>query len=125
MPISDAGAQAGQDAEPERRPSLRRSFQSLESPAYRAWFLSQVFSASGTMTQAVAMSWYLLRLTGNSVDLGLMATFTFLPVMLLSPHAGVLVDRVDRRKLLIATQATLGVLAAALAVIVASGVARA
>ena len=107
------------------RPSLRRSFQSLESPAYRAWFFSQVFSASGTMTQSVAMSWFLLRLTGNSVDLGLMATFTFLPVMLLSPHAGALVDRVDRRKLLIVTQAALGVLAAALAVIIASGMARA
>ena len=77
------------------------------------------------MTQSVAMSWYLLRLTGNSVDLGLMATFTFLPVMLLSPHAGALTDRVDRRKLLIATQAGLGVLAAALAAIIASGAARA
>jgi len=84
-----------------------------------------VFSASGTMTQSVAMSWYLLRLTGNSVDLGLMATFTFLPVMLLSPHAGALTDRVDRRALLIGTQAALGVLAAALALIIASGVARA
>ena len=82
----------------------RRSFQSLESPAYRAWFFSQVFSASGTTTQVVAMSWFLLRLTGNSVDLGLMATFTFLPVLLLSPHAGALVDRMDRRKLLIVTQ---------------------
>jgi MFS family permease len=105
--------------------SLRRSFQSLESPAYRAWFFSQVFSASGTMTQAVALSWFLLRLTGNSVDLGLMATFTFLPVMLLGPHAGALVDRVDRRKLLIMTQLAFGLLAAAAAAIIAAGVARA
>src|SRR5215469_13341182 len=113
MPISDAGPQAGQDTEPERRrPSLRRSHQSLELPAYRAWFSSQVFSASGTMTQVVAMSWFLLRLTGNSVDLGLMATFTFLPVLLLSPYAGALVDRVDRRKLLIGTQIAFCLLAA-------------
>lgn len=104
---------------------LRRSFLSLESPAYRAWFLSQVFSASGTMTQVVAMSWFLLRLTGNSVDLGLMATFTFLPVLLLSPHAGALVDRVDRRRLLMVTQIAFGLLAAAAAAIIATGAARA
>lgn len=104
---------------------LRRSFQSLQSPAYRAWFFSQVFSASGTMTQVVAMSWFLLRVTGNSVDLGLMGTFTFLPVLLLSPHAGALVDRVDRRRLLIVTQITFGLLAAAAAAIIATGVAKA
>ncbi len=75
------------------------------------------------MTQVVAMSWFLLRRTGNSVDLGLMATFTFLPVMLLSPHAGALVDRVDRRRLLMVTQATFALLAAAAAAIIAAGVA--
>ena len=77
------------------------------------------------MTQVVAMSWFLLRLTGDSVDLGLMATFTFLPVLLLSPHAGALVDRVDRRKLLIVTQIAFGLLAAAAAAIIAAGVAEA
>jgi len=126
MAISKAGAQAANRAGPDRRrPSLRQSFESLQSPAYRAWFGSQVLSASGTMTQTVAISWYLLRLTGNSVDLGLMGTFTFLPVLLLSPYAGALVDRVDRRRLLIGTQAALGLIAAAAAAIIASGAARA
>jgi len=108
-----------------QRPSLRRSFTSLESPRFRGWFISQVLSASGTMTQTVATSWLLLRLTGSSVDLGLMSTCTFLPVLLLGPHAGALVDRVDRRKLLIATQFSLCVLSAAAAAIVASGVVQA
>jgi MFS family permease len=126
MAISDADAQAAEPAEPaQRRPSLRQSFQSLESPAYRAWFGSQVLSASGTMTQTVAMSWFLLRLTGNSVNLGLMGSCTFLPVLLLSPHSGALVDRVDRRRLLIGTQAALGLIAAAAAAVIASGAARA
>ena len=125
MTISNGGAQAGNPEPERRRSSLRRSFQSLESPAYRAWFGSQVLSASGTMTQTVALSWFLLRLTGNSIDLGLMGTFTFLPVMVLGPHAGALVDRVDRRKLLIVTQVTFAVLAAAAAAIIASGVATA
>ena len=126
MTISDADAQEAEPAgPPRRRPSLRQSFQSLESPAYRAWFASQVLSASGTMTQTVAMSWFLLRLTGNSVNLGLMGSCTFLPVLLLSPHAGALVDRVDRRRLLIGTQAALGLIAAAAAAVIASGAARA
>jgi MFS family permease len=125
MAIPDAGARAAERGEPVRRPGLRQSLRSLESPAYRAWFLSQVFSASGTMTQSVAMSWFLLRLTGSSIDLGLMGTFTFLPVMLLSPHAGALVDRVNRRRLLIGTQAALGVIAAAAAAAIGSGAARA
>jgi MFS family permease len=125
MAISDADAQAAEPAEAaRRRPSLRQSFQSLESPAYRAWFGSQVLSASGTMTQTVAMSWFLLRLTGNSVNLGLMGSCTFLPVLLLGPHSGALVDRVDRRRLLIGTQAALGLIAAAAAAVIASGAAK-
>lgn len=107
------------------RSRFGRSFESLESSPFRGWFLSQVFSASGTMTQTVATSWLLLRLTGSSVDLGLLSTCTFLPVLLLSPQAGALVDRVDRRKLLIATQASLCALSAAAAAIVASGVVQA
>jgi MFS family permease len=113
------GEQAGQ------RPSLRRSFTSLQSPLFRGWFISQVLSASGTMTQTVATSWLLLRLTGSSVDLGLMSTCTFIPVLLLSPQAGALVDRVDRRKLLIVTQISLCALSAATAALVASGVVQA
>lgn len=106
------------------RHSLRRSFESLETPAYRTWFFSQVLSASGTMTQGVATSWLLLRLTGNGVDLGLLTACTFGPFLVLGPHSGVLVDRVDRRKLLIVTQALLLLLAAAAAAIIAAGVVR-
>jgi MFS family permease len=126
MAISDADAPAGQHGEPERgRPSLRRSFKSLESPAYRSWFFSQVLSASGTMTQGVATSWLLLKLTGNGVDLGLLTACTYLPSLVLGPYAGALVDRVDRRKLLIVTQVLLLLLAAATAAIIGGGVVQA
>src|ERR1700761_3229734 len=126
MSISDSDAGAGQRAEPKRRrPSLRRSFQSLESPAYRSWFFSQVLSASGTMTQGVAASWLLLKLTGNGVDLGLLTACTFGPSLVLGPYAGALVDRLDRRKLLIVTQVLLLLIAAASAAIIGSGIATA
>jgi MFS family permease len=119
-----AGNEALEGAERER-PSLRRSFRSLETPAYRSWFYSQVLSASGTMTQGVAISWLLLRLTGNGVDLGLLTACTFLPSLLLGPYAGALVDRVDRRKLLIITQALLLLFAAATAAVIAAGAVQA
>jgi hypothetical protein len=91
MAISNNEERAGQaaaealDSADRARPSLRRSFRSLETPAYRSWFFSQVLSASGTMTQGVAISWLLLRLTGNGVDLGLLAACTFLPSLVPRP----------------------------------------
>lgn len=77
------------------------------------------------MTQAVATSWLMLRLTGNGVDLGLLTACMFLPSLVLGPYAGTLVDRVDRRKLLIATQALLLLFAAATAAIIGAGVVQA
>jgi MFS family permease len=88
---------------------------------FRWWFFSQVLSASGTMTQAVALSWLVLKLTGSGVDLGLITTFTFLPMLLAGPWAGAIVDRVDRRRLLIVTQSLFTALATLLAVLTAVG----
>ena len=107
-----------------RRPGLRQAFSSLESPQYRPWFFAQVFSASGTMTQGVALSWLVLRLTGSGVDLGLMTSCTFLPMLVLGPYSGTLVDRFDRRRLLILTQTLLLLLAALTATLIATGLIR-
>jgi Transmembrane secretion effector len=73
------------------------------------------------MTQGVALSWLVLRLTGNGVDLGLMTACTFLPMLVLGPYGGTLVDRFDRRRLLIVTQTLLLALATLLAVLIATG----
>ena len=109
-------------ADNARRPGLRQAFRSLESPEYRPWFFAQVFSASGTMTQGVALSWLVLRLTGSGVDLGLMTACTFGPLLFLGPYSGTLVDRFDRRRLLIVTQTLLLLLAGLTAVLIATGV---
>src|ERR1700689_4451157 len=111
-------------ADDSRRPGLRQAFRSLESPEYRPWFFAQVFSASGTMTQSVALSWLVLRLTDSGVDLGLMTACTFGPLLVFGPYSGTLVDRFDRRRLLIVTQTLLLLLAALTATLIATGVIR-
>ena len=98
------------------------SFRSLREPVFRQWFFSQILSASGTMTQGVALSWLVLQLTGSGVDLGLMTSCTFLPLFVLGPYAGALVDRIGPRRVLIATQTLLPALSGLLALLVWTGV---
>jgi MFS family permease len=96
----------------------------LAVPSFRWWFLSQITSSSGLMTQSVATSWLVLKMTGRGFDLALLSAATMLPVLCGSAWAGALVDRIDRRRLLIATQSSLTVLSGVLFVLIASGAAR-
>jgi MFS family permease len=88
------------------------------------WFFSQVLSASGTMTQGVALAWLMLRLTGSGVDLGLLTTCSFLPMLVAGPWSGNLIDRSNRRRLLIVTQSLFITLSTLLAVVIALGAVR-
>src|SRR5436309_3541004 len=101
---------------------LSHAVGALRIPAYRWWFLSQIMSASGSMTQAVAQSWLVLQLTGRAVDLGILAAVTWGPVLLGGAWAGAWVDRVDRRRLLLVTQSLFVVLGLVQAVLTATGV---
>lgn len=107
-----------------RPPSICQTFGSLSVRPFRMWFVSQILSASGTMTQAVALSWTVLRLTGSGVDLGLLTTCSFLPMLLTGPWSGNLVDRSNRRRLLIVTQSSFIVLSALLGFVIAFGAVR-
>jgi MFS family permease len=94
----------------------RRTFASLRKHRnYRLFFGGQVVSVTGTWMQNVATAWLVLELTGSPVAVGLLALFQFLPFTLLSLPAGVLLDRLDARRTVIATQALSLVFAAALA----------
>ena len=65
--------------------------------------------------QAVAQSWLVLQLTGSGVDLGITVGLQFGPVLVLGAWAGALADRVDKRRLLMATQTAAALFALVLA----------
>jgi MFS family permease len=79
-------------------------FRSLEHRNFRIFFLGQLVSLHGTWMQSVAQSWLVYRLTGSGLMLGLTGTATLLPTLLFGLFGGVLADRFNRKKLLIAVQ---------------------
>ena len=113
--------EAGMSARRVRMSVRLTAFSSLQERRFRAWFLTQVLSASGTMTQSVAASWLVYQLTGRAVDLGYLAAVTIAPTLLLGAWAGSLADRLDRRALLLATQSAFLVLGLVLAGLSLSG----
>jgi MFS family permease len=102
------------------------TFSSLKVRNYRLWFTGALVSNIGTWMQRTAQDWLVLtQLTDNSgIALGVVTGLQFLPVLFLSPWAGLLADRMDRRKLLVATQGSMGVFAAILGGLVLSGQVR-
>ncbi|HZQ91825.1 MAG TPA: MFS transporter [Terriglobales bacterium] len=71
---------------------------------FRLFFTGQLISLIGTWMQTVAQSWLVYRLTGSSVLLGAVGFASQFPVFFMSPVAGIVADRVNRQKLVIATQ---------------------
>ncbi|MEQ3549392.1 MFS transporter [Pseudonocardia nematodicida] len=98
-----------------------RTFAALNGRNYRLWFGGQSISLIGTWMQSVAQSWLVYELTGSATVLGTVVAVQTLPTLLLGPYAGVWVDRLDRRRLMIGLQAMMGVQALALAVLTLTG----
>lgn len=71
---------------------------------FRLYFGGQALSVLGSWVQSVAMSWLVYRLTGSAALLGLTAFLTHAPQLVVSPLAGVWIDRFNRRRMLIITQ---------------------
>lgn len=102
------------------------TFASLRYVNYRLWFVGALVANVGTWMQRIAQDWLVLTvLTDDSgVAIGITTALQFAPMLLLSPWAGVLADRLDRRRLLIGTQTAQAALAAGLGVLVLSGAAQ-
>lgn len=98
------------------------TFAALRIRNYRLYFVGQLVSMCGTWMQGTAMAAYVLyKLHGNGTDLGLLTTFTFLPVLVVGLWAGVVIDRVSKRSVLLTIQLWMGAIATVQTVLIATG----
>ncbi|HEX3964870.1 MAG TPA: MFS transporter [Trebonia sp.] len=100
------------------------AFASLHTPNYRRYFAAQLASLVGTWMQGIALPWLVYEQTGAGSTLGVVVAVQSAPVLLLAPYGGVVVDRIDTRRLLMLTQAAQGGLALVLGVLTLAGAVR-
>lgn len=98
-----------------RRSSMAAMGRALKHRNYRLFFFGQGTSLIGTWLTRVATSWLVYRLTGSALLLGVVGFAGQIPTFLLAPFAGVLVDRWNRHRVLVVTQALAMVQSALLA----------
>ncbi len=102
----------------------RGAFRALRHRNFRLFFGGQFTSLIGTWMQSVAQGWLVLKLTNSSLMLGVVSFAGYVPVLIVTLFAGVVVDHVDRRRLIVATQTLLMLSAFVLAALTWTGVVR-
>src|SRR5436309_8277176 len=93
----------------------------LRPGAFRRYIIGSLISDSGTWMQMMAQSWVMSGLTNKAILLGLVNFAAGIPALALAPTAGSLADRLDKRKILVATQIAQIIFAIALGFLVLSG----
>jgi MFS family permease len=101
--------------------ATRLTFRSMSVRNYRLYFTGQLISTTGTWMQSIAQAWLVLQITGSAVALGVTIALQFTPILLAGAWGGLVADRVDKRRLLIGTQAAAGLLALVLGTVTALG----
>lgn len=100
------------------------TFASLRIPNYRRYASGMLISNTGTWMQRVAQDWLVLQLSGGSaLAVGITTGLQFLPLLLFGLVGGVLADRYDKRRILLCSNAFLGLTAVTLSVLVLSDIA--
>src|SRR6266542_3566020 len=116
-----------------RPPTVTRMVSALEESGLvqrradtddRRFFFGQLVSVSGTWMQQLAQDWLVLRLTNRALPVGITTALQFAPVLVLGIWGGLIADRLDKRRLLLATQGAMSALALALGVLTATGSVR-
>jgi MFS family permease len=100
---------------------MHTTFAALAVPNYRRYISGQAISLIGTWMQMAAQAWLVVTLTGSATALGAIVALQTLPVLLLGPYGGVVADRVDKRRLMVALQCLMGVQALALGLLTVTG----
>ena len=97
------------------------TFPALTSPVYRRFLLSSMIGTVGAFMQQTVQGWLVLVLTNSPALLGLAGAVAGLPTLFLAVFAGVLADRMDRRRLLVITNGSAAVFALILAILTTTG----
>ena len=101
-----------------------RTFRSLRRHRnYRIFFVGQLVSLAGSWMQNVALAWLVLELSGSPLAVGALVFWRFVPFTVFGLAAGVVADRVDSRKLVMATQGAALIVSVTLAVVTLTGTA--
>ena len=105
---------------------MSKMFSALKIPNYRLWTAGALVSNIGTWMQRVAQDWLVLTVltSHDGTAAGITTGLQFLPILFLGPFAGVLADRMNKRKLLVMTQSAMGFFALCLGILVATGTAE-
>jgi MFS family permease len=110
-----AASRTRQRIRPRRGLVLPPTFAALRHRNYRLFFTGQLISLIGTWMQTVAQAWLVFALTNSPLYLGIVSFASSIPALTLSLGAGVIIDRVPKRTLLIITQISSMLLAFVLA----------
>jgi DHA3 family macrolide efflux protein-like MFS transporter len=89
----------------------------LQKPALRYVFAANMISMLGSGMNSAAVAWYILQATHSEVALGTFAVLQTLPAMLMLPFTGVLIDREDRRRLVMMLDAVRAVIILAVSIL--------
>jgi MFS family permease len=103
---------------------LRATLRSLQYRNFQLFFGGQLISLVGTWMQTVAQAWLVYSKTHSAAELGGVGFVGQVPIFLLSPVAGIVADRFNRRQVVIATQTTSMLLAFALAALTLTDVVK-
>lgn len=102
--------------------SFKLTFRALQSRNYRLFYLGQFISLIGTWMQQIAVSWLVYRMTNSVFLLGFVGFISQIPILIISPFAGIWSDRFNKYRILIWTQSLSMIQALSLAALVLSGV---
>jgi MFS family permease len=100
---------------------LALALRALRHRNFQLFFAGQLISLIGTWMQTVAQSWLVYRLTGSALLLGTVGFASQIPVFIMAPVGGIVADRFNRRRVVIATQTASMILAAILALLTITG----
>ncbi|MBB5934627.1 MFS transporter [Streptomyces zagrosensis] len=102
-------------------PTRGTTFSSLKNRNYRLFATGAVVSNTGTWMSRITQDWLVLQLTGSATAVGITTALQFLPMLLFGLYGGVIADRYPKRRILLFTQAALGLCGLGLATLTLSG----